>query len=96
MPEVQEAKKIVGISESEFRAKHDNMFKIREGCKKLQRSRYLTDPQMREHCQVPSNQWKAFADSPEFDRFKIAMPGKITYWGIPDCIKKLREDLNIS
>jgi hypothetical protein len=94
MPE--EIKKVVGITEIEFRAKHDNMFKIREGCKKLQKGRYLTDPQMREHCQVPSNTWRAFAENPEFDKFKISMPGKITYWGSPDNIEKLRRDLNVA
>ena len=88
--------KAVGLTENEFRARHDNMFKIRTGCKKLQRNRYLTDQQMREACGVPSNMWRGFSDSTDFDNYKIRMNGGLVYWGVPECIKKLKEDLNVA
>lgn len=85
-----------GLTENELRARHDNMYKIRAGCKKLQRNIYLTDQQMREACCIPANMWRGFSDNTEFDKFKIRMSGGLIYWGLPECVKKLKEDLNVS
>lgn len=84
---------IAGLSEKELRLKHDNAYKIREGVKKLQKDRYFTDQQMREFCKVVSQAWRGYSEMPEFEKYKIKLSG-IIYWGTPECIKKLKEDLN--
>ena len=92
-----EEKKIVpqvGLSEKELRARHDNVFKIREGCKKLQKGFYLTDQQMRETCKVSTNVWRGFSEKEEFSKFKCTAPGDKIYWGVPECVKKLQGDIN--
>jgi hypothetical protein len=82
-----------GFTEIELRAKHDNMFKIRAGVKQLQRGFYLTDQQMKELCKV-GNLWRGYSDNQEFDKFKIKLQDKL-YWGLPECIAKLKRDLNV-
>lgn len=86
--------KEIGISETELRAKHDNTYKIREGVKKLQRSRFLSDQQMREFCNVQTNVWRSYSEKPEFDKYKMRLSG-IWYWGIPQDIKRMKEDLHV-
>ena len=86
-------KPTTGISEAEIRAKHDNMFKLRTAIKSLRKGFYLTDQQMRATTKIAINFWRSYADSPEFDKFRIKL-GDQLYWGVPECIKKLREDLN--
>ena len=85
----------VGVSEAELRAKHDNLYKIRQGVKQLEDGRYLTDQQMREFCKVNTSKWRSFADNVEFDKFKIKVSGDVTYWGTPKCVLKLHSDLNL-
>jgi len=85
----------LGLSETDLRAKHDNMYKIREGVKGLKKGYYFTDQQMREKCHVSTNVWRSYAESQEFEQYRLKL-GDIIYWGIPACIAKLREDLNVS
>lgn len=85
----------VGVSEAELRAKHDNLYKIRQGVKQLEDGRYLTDQQMREFCKVNTSKWRSFADNVEFDKYKIKVSGGVTYWGTPKCVQKLHQDLNL-
>ena len=85
----------IGLSESELRSKHDNMFKIREGVKSLPSDRYLTDQQMRDFCKVSPSKWRGYADATEFEKYKLKVASDTTYWGVPQNIKRLREDLNI-
>jgi hypothetical protein len=85
----------IGLSESELRSKHDNMFKIREGVKSLPSDRYLTDQQMRDFCKVSPSKWRGYADATEFDKYKLKVASDTTYWGVPQNIKRLRQDLNI-
>lgn len=95
MPDDSNVKRIVGLSETELRAKHDNMFKIRAGVKQLKRGFYLTDQQMREFCKVNCNVWRGYADSAEFAKYRVKL-SDVIYWGVPDGIRKLREDMNVS
>jgi len=85
----------IGLSEIELRAKHDNMFKIRNGVKGLKKGYYLTDQQMRETCHVPTNSWRGYAESAEFEQYRIKL-GDTIYWGVPSSIANLRSDLNVS
>jgi len=102
MPEVKKpippvkSAPIIGFSEKELRAKHDNMYKIREGVKQLQKNRYLTDQQMREFCHINSSVWRGFSENAEFDSYKLTVKAGIIYWGVPECIRSLKEDLNVS
>lgn len=89
----QVATRQVGLSESELRAKHDTMFKIRAAVKALPRGRYLPDQQMRDLAKVNTNVWRGYSESAEFEKYKIKLSG-IVYWGVPDCIKRLKEDLS--
>lgn len=84
-----------GLSETDLRAKHDNVFKIRAGVKRLKQGFYLTDQQMREMCKVATNVWRGYAENAEFDSYKIKL-GDTVYWGVPRYIKRLREDMNVS
>lgn len=90
----KEQLKQIGLSEKELRARHDNVFKIREGCKQLQKGYYLTDQQMREMCRVSTNVWRGFSEKEEFSKFKCQAPGGKIYWGTPECCKKLQEDIS--
>lgn len=87
-------KKPLGLSEVEIRARHDNIFKIRQGCKQLQKGFYLTDQQMRELCQISPNIWKGYAEREEFGKFKFIAQGQKVYWGVPESVRKLMEDIN--
>jgi hypothetical protein len=84
----------IGISEAEIRAKHDNLYKLREGCKKLVKGFYLTDQQMRETCRIGTNVWRGFSEKEEFQKYKCVAPGDKIYWGVPDSVKRLQEDIN--
>jgi hypothetical protein len=79
---------IVGLSETELRSRHDNLFKIREAVKKLEKGKYLTDQQMRDFSKIPTNYWRAYSENQEFDKYKIRL-NKVTYWATPDSIKRL-------
>lgn len=85
----------LGLTESELRAKHDNMYKIREGVKQLQEGIYLTDQQMREFCKINTTQWRGYSENAEFDDYKIRVNSNTIYWGVPDCVERLRSDLNL-
>jgi len=84
----------MGLSESELRAKHDNIFKIRQGCKQLQKGYYLTDQQMREFCKVGPNVWRGFSEKEEFAQYKFTAQGGKVYWGTPEGVRKLTEEIN--
>lgn len=85
----------MGLTEGEIRAKHDNMYKIREGVDNLQDGIYLTDQQMREFCKVSPAKWRGYADSIEFEKYKLKIPGDVIYWSTPNSVKKLKNDLNL-
>lgn len=82
----------MGLSEKDIRAKHDTMFKIREGMKTLKKGVYFMDQQMREHCKVTSAVWRSYSEQVEFESYKTKLNG-VVYWGTVDSIKKL-EDLS--
>ena len=84
---------VTGITESEIRAKHDNMFKLRSAIKALRKGFYVPDQQLRATAKIAINFWRTVADNPEFEKFRIKL-GDQVYWGVPDGIRKLREDLN--
>ena len=86
-------KPLTGLTEKDIRARHDMMYKIREGAKQLEKGLYLTDQQMREHCKVPPQVWRGYSENQEFDKFKLKL-GKVIYWGLPEGVNKLRGDLN--
>jgi hypothetical protein len=86
--------KPTGLSEIEIRAKHDNIFKIRQGCKQLKKGYYLPDQQMRELCKVGSNVWRGLSERDEFNDFKFIAQGGKVYWGTPEGVRKLSEDIN--
>jgi hypothetical protein len=48
---------------------------------------------MKELCKV-GNLWRGYSDNQEFDKFKIKLQDKL-YWGLPECIAKLKRDLNV-
>jgi len=86
-------KPALGFSEKEIRAKHDTMYKIKEGAKQLTKGRYLNDQQMRELCKIATNVWRGHSEHQDFDRFKMKLGG-VTYWGVPEYISKMKGDLN--
>ncbi len=79
----------IGLSEKDIRAKHDNMYKIREGVKKLQKGIFLTDQQMRDFCKVSPNIWRGYCDHSDFEKYKYKPTAKDTYWATPDTIRKV-------
>ena len=90
-------KPTLGFSEKELRAKHDNMYKIREGIKRLPRGRYLKDQEMRELCNVPPNVWRSYAENQAFEKNKIKLSGESRpYWGNSVDIERLKSDLCVN
>jgi len=87
-PPEKSAQKIAGFTAKDLRSKYDNVFKIREGVKKLKAGIYLSDQQMRELCKVPINLWRACAEKAEFDKFKYKPNAKDIYWGTPQSIRR--------
>lgn len=92
-PVTVDPKKIPGLSEQDIRLRHDVMFKIRQTCKKLIRGRYFPDQQMREFCLISPAVWKSYSDQPDFEKYRMKLPGMV-YWGHPASIHKMREELN--
>ena len=84
----------LGLSEKDLRARHDNLYKIRQACKQLQRGNYVPDQQMRELCHVAPNTWRGYSEKEEFSKYKFTAQGGKIYWGVPECVKKLQEDIN--
>ena len=87
-------KPVVGLQESDLRAKYDNTYKIREGIKTLPKKLFLTDQQMREHCGISPNLWRSYSENQEFDRFKWRPNSKDIYWARPENIKQISEAIN--
>jgi len=95
MSEKKPAQKPIGLSENELRAKYDNVYKIREAVKKLQRGRFLTDQQMREMCKISPNVWRGYAEKTEFEKYKYKPTAKEVWWSTPDSVRRVREGVNV-
>lgn len=81
----------IGLSENELRAKCDVLFKIEAALNKLPQDRYIPDTEFREFfCQVNANKYRSKADLPQFEKYK-GSAGGVTYWGVANNIKRLKE-----
>ena len=81
----------IGLSENELRAKCDVLYKIETALNKLPSDRYIPDTEFREFfCQVNANKYRSKADLPQFEKYK-GIAGGVTYWGVANNIKRLKE-----
>lgn len=86
--------KPLGISEKELRSRHDKTFIIQQAVKNLQKDQFIVDQDMRDKiCRISTQYWRSHSEKPCFDIYKMKIDGKV-YWGIPQEIRKLKEELN--
>lgn len=80
----------------EFREKHDIAHIIQSKVDEyLQGDVYYDDNDFRELCGIPSNQWRRYADSGEFDEHRVQKSNRINAWAPKSMAKKMREVLDI-
>ena len=87
-----QSREAAGLSEMEIRAKHDLIFQIRAGIKKLEDGKYPSEMQfVRDYCGITRGGYKQELERAEFaDNFGRA--GQVTYWGTRKSIAKLKAD----
>ncbi|MDO8640224.1 MAG: hypothetical protein Q7R33_01660 [Nitrosarchaeum sp.] len=86
----------VGLSEADFRARHDGLFIIRHAVKQLKNDRLITDAEFREHfCKIDSSKFRAKSEISEFDKYHGRAKGVI-YWSHPTTIEKFKQEALLS
>lgn len=74
---------------SEFRKAHDLPQKIRDRLSAITGSRYFTEEDFRQHCEISVQNWRRNADLPEFAPHKFKLDG-VTYWAGIETIKEMK------
>jgi hypothetical protein len=76
---------------ADFRREHDQVWKIRDGIKRLLRNgAYMTDGEFREAVGGSSTRWRAAADSPEFRENRYRVGGE-WLWASKETIREMRK-----
>jgi hypothetical protein len=74
-----------------FRDAHDYASRISEAiAEHCAGELYLTEAELRQVAEVPSQLWRRYADLPEFEAHRFTYKG-ITYWGRETTIRSMRE-----
>ncbi len=81
-----------GISEIEFREKHDNRYILTKKAAALLRGQLVPEPQFIEMCHVRQNAgYKGIVVHPDFEKYR-GRAGGTWYWSHPETIKKLKNE----
>ena len=91
-PQVETKPLKMGISENQFRAKHDVKYQVEQAVKTLQKGAFLTTPEFVQSAKIRQGQgYKNFIEHPDFEDYR-GRAGSVVYWSHPDSIKKLKEE----
>lgn len=74
---------------ADFRQAHDIAQKIRNEVSILPPDSYCTEEELRLRCEVPVQNWRRYADLPEFSPHKFKLDGT-TYWARFDTINEMK------
>jgi hypothetical protein len=90
-PEIQEPSRptIRPRSLDDFRRQYDVPDKIRRQLRGLG-SRYVTEDELRQLCDVPVAFWRRNAELPEFSSNKFKLDG-VVYWSSQDTIRQMKQ-----
>lgn len=81
----------LGLSEQEFRAKHDSLYKLEQAVKALVPDKFIPETEFRATISIDPSKFRSKADLPQFDIYKGRVTG-VTYWGHPRDIKRLKDE----
>jgi len=81
----------LGLSEQEFRAKHDSLYKLEQAVKMLMPDKFIPENEFRATVAIDPSKFRSKADLPQFDTYKGRVNG-VTYWGHPRDIKRLKDE----
>jgi hypothetical protein len=74
---------------ADFRKAHDIPQKIRNKLPSL-RGGYVTEEELRKLCEVPVQNWRRYAELPEFAPNKFKLDG-VTYWAGVETITQMKQ-----
>ena len=74
---------------ADFRKAHDIAQKIRNKLPSL-RGGYVTEEELRKMCEVPVQNWRRYAELPEFSGNKFKLDG-VTYWAGVETILQMKQ-----
>lgn len=86
------AKRKIGITEAELRAKFDLTFIVKNKVREIPKGEFLSRSEFIQFCNLKGmSGYVAVIDHPEFDSYK-GKAGSSEYWGHPDSIAKMKSD----
>ena len=82
----------LGISEDQFRLRHDTKYQVQQACLTLKKGRFLAQPEFMRLAKVkPSAGYRAILDDPDFDKYRGKASGGIIYWSHPEGIQNFKD-----
>jgi len=75
---------------AEFRKEHDIAQKIRDSIAGMRAETYVTEEELRQLCGVPVQNWRRYADLPEFSGNKLKLDGTM-YWAADNTIVSMKQ-----
>ncbi len=83
--------KTMGITMDELRSKIDNAFIVQKNADKLEKDRFLTQPEFIQTCGFASGGYKFAIELPKFAKYR-GKAGSVIYWGHPESILELKSE----
>jgi hypothetical protein len=84
--------KATAFSEADIRQRHDHDYRLEQAVRSLKKGEYYLEADFRDHvAQVPSSQFRRYAERTKYDEYKGRAKG-CTYWGHPRSIEQLKKD----
>jgi hypothetical protein len=79
-----------GISVKEFKGRFDFEAKLRRTIKELCKDQFVSDADVREHCDIPIPAFRSVADLPEFKACQIKDRGTV-FWSVKENVDEVRQ-----
>lgn len=79
-----------GISVRDFKGRFDFEAKLRRTLKELCKEQFVSDADVREHCDIPIPAFRSVADLPEFKACQIKDRGTV-FWSVKENVDEVRQ-----
>lgn len=79
------------LTEADLRGRYDYALKLRQVAASIQDGQFFLEAAVREMAGIPPANFRSYADSGEFDKYKGRNRDKM-YWGHPDAIERMKSE----